>query len=215
MGKIESFGKPKVRVIFFLLLFVVILGVCTFLWFFLKKEKTEEVFDPNDIVTTSVDVPDEEVPKEYIVPADLPKRIVMPSIGVEGYIQLVSIDQYDRIAVPSNVHVAGWYINSAKPGEVGLSIIDGHRDGTRVGGIFRDLEELKSNDEFSIEYGDGSKRNFIVIEVKQVSVEDAYDLMYEKREGVEKQLNLVTCGGTYNKRERTYEDRIIVISEGI
>jgi len=77
------------------------------------------------------------------------------------------------------------------------------------------LGKLKANDEFSIEYGDGSKRDFKVIEVKQVSVEDAYDLMYEKREGVEKQLNLVTCGGTYNKVERTYEDRIIVISEGI
>jgi len=191
---------------------VILAGIAAYFIFFQKGE--EEVFDVNSIVTESTDTPDEKKPKEFYVPADMPKRIIMPSVSIDGYIQLVSKDSEGRIAVPTNVHLAGWYINSAKPGKEGLSIISGHRDGVKTTGIFRRLEDLKEGDNFSVEYGDGTVRDFTVLSVKAVSIEDAYDLMYERVEGVEKQLNLVTCGGKFNTEKKTYDDRIVVHSKG-
>ena len=177
-----------------------------------EKESIVSI-QPYEVVTYSTDKPDEKEPEDFEVPDDIPKSINMRSINTKGYIQQVGIDQDDNIAVPSNVRMAGWYINSSKPGEVGLSIITGHRDGVMKKGIFRYLGDLKEGDRFEVEYGDGSLRYFKVIDVKEVSLDEAFDLMYEKRESIESQLNLITCSGTYNKEDQSYDQRTIVISE--
>ena len=52
-------------------------------------------------------------------------------------------------------------------------------------------------------------------DLKTLSTKDAYDFMYSRVEGVDIQLNLVTCGGKYNREERTYDDRIIVRAKGL
>jgi LPXTG-site transpeptidase (sortase) family protein len=213
MKKIES-RRLKVYIV---LGTVILLTISSLVYFFLRKEDevVAEPFDPNSIVTESVDIPEESEAKEFYVPPDLPKSIKIPKIKKEGYIQLVAMDKEGRIAVPTNVHLAGWYINSVKPGEKGLSIIDGHRDGSTIGGIFRDLEKLKQGDTVTIEYGDSSKREFKVVDSKILSVEDAYDFMYSRIEGVDIQLNLVTCGGVFNREARTYDERVIVRAKGI
>lgn len=208
--KIVKERKKLILVIGGIALLVVLLLSLYFLLF--RKGKREELFDPDSIITESVDTPSEEKPAPYSVPADLPKRIIIPKIGVKGYIQLVSIDQYDRIAVPNNIYLVGWYINSVRPGEKGLSIVSGHKDGRTKPGIFMKLEKLKKGDRITVEYGDDSKREFVVYKTQQVSIEEADTLMYERLKDVEKQLNLITCGGKYSKQIGTYEDRIIVFA---
>jgi sortase (surface protein transpeptidase) len=203
----------------FVLLFLVITGVFLYRKTFDNKDKIQddEVIENQeiDVVTESVEVPSEEEPEEFYVPPDLPKYITIPSIGVRGYIQSVSIDQKGLIAVPTNVHLAGWYVNSAKPGKQGLSIIDGHRDGSTIGGIFRKLEILSKGDNILIEYGDGSEYRFEVVDIERLSIEDAFDFMYSKIDDVNVKLNLVTCGGRWSKELDTYEDRIVVRAKGI
>ena len=212
----KKIGGKRLRV-YILFGFVSLLVLSSLLYFFLWKDKgvEEELFIPNNVVTDSVEEPSETKPKEYNVAPDLPKSIKIPKIKKEGYIQLVGIDKEGRIAVPTNVYLAGWYINSVKPGEKGLSIIDGHRDGSTIGGIFRDLEKLKKGDTLTIEYGDSSIKEFEVVDLKILSVNDAYDFMYSKIEGIDIQLNLVTCGGTFNRDARTYDKRVIVRAKGI
>jgi LPXTG-site transpeptidase (sortase) family protein len=209
-----------------ILIGVLLLSILVGAYFFLRNDKdvviddnllvtnTEEIETP-DIVVESVEIPEENEPKEFYVPPDLPKYITIPSINVRGYIQSVGIDQDGLIAVPTNVHLAGWYINSAKPGKEGLSIIDGHRDGSTIGGIFRNLETLSKGDSLSVEYGDGTTYSFEVVDLKRLSIEDAYDFMYSRIDGVDIQLNLVTCGGKWSKEINTYEDRIIVRAKGV
>lgn len=220
MVKID-FSKKKtlLLVIFFLLLLIT--GVTVYYTFFRQKVEEDSIVDGSDdfkvgdIITESVDMPSEDKPKEYYVPPDLPKIITIPSLSVRAYLQSVGVDQYGLIAVPNNVHLAGWYINSVKPGKEGLSIITGHRDGATIGGIFRNLEKLKKASKISIEYGDGSMEDFEVVDLKTLSIEDAYDFMYSRVEGVNAQLNLVTCGGKWNKETKTYEKRIIVRAKGV
>lgn len=220
MDKVDLSKKKTLLlgVFFFLLL---IIGVAVYFIFFRqevgKDELTnkQEEFKVEDIITESVEIPDESEPKEFYVPPDLPKIITIPSISVRGYIQSVGIDQDGLIAVPTNVHLAGWYINSVKPGKNGLSIIDGHRDGATMGGIFRNLEKLKKGSKISIEYGDGSVEDFEVVDLKTLSIEEAYDFMYSRIDGIDVQLNLVTCGGKWSKEIKTYEDRIILRAKGV
>lgn len=207
--------KKKSKILLIVIGIVVVVSTITAIFFFKNRDREEIVYDPNQIVTESVEEPQETQPKEYDVPADLPKRIIIPKIYVKSLIQLVSTDQEGRIAVPNNIYVAGWYINSVRPGENGLSIIDGHRDGKKNHGIFYNLEKLKKDDKISIEYGDGSLREFLVIDVVQIVTEEAQEVMYERLEGVEKQLVLVTCGGEYDNELKTYIDRVIVRAKGI
>lgn len=216
--KIKKLSKKK-KIILVISVFILIAITCVYFLLILKgdplKFRKKEQFIPDQVVTYSTDKPSEKNVKDFQVPADMPKRIILKSVGREGYIQTLGIDQNGDIAVPNNVLMAGWYINSKRPGEQGLSIITGHRDGILKKGIFRELGKLKKNDKVEIEYGDSSMRSFKVVDVKQTSIKDTYDLMYEKRESIEKQLNLVTCGGTYSKESQTYNERIVVVLEGI
>jgi LPXTG-site transpeptidase (sortase) family protein len=151
----------------------------------------------------------------YTVPADQPRRIVLPTIAAEGIIQKVSLTPERAIAVPSNINYAGWYAPSVKPGEAGLSIIDGHVSGKYADGIFKNIHKLRVGDEFSVEYGDLSKVNFQVVEVTSLPEAESLSYLLKKRDDISKQLNLITCGGKYNKQTSTYEDRVIVVSKQI
>src|SRR5690606_1027811 len=100
----------------------------------------------DEVITYSVDTPSETKPGPeggWRGAAHEPKKIVIPSIGVDGFIQKVGVDQNAEIAVPNNIHKAGWFVDSVLPGERGLSIIDGHLSGRQNDGIFKSLAKLE------------------------------------------------------------------------
>jgi LPXTG-site transpeptidase (sortase) family protein len=149
------------------------------------------------------------------VPADQPREIIIPTIKVTGYIQKVGVDKSNQIAVPDNIYLAGWYTNSVKPGEPGLSIIDGHVQGRYNDAIFKSLVNLKPGDAFSVIYGDNSEKNFTVKEVKTLTVNDTAPYLMQKDPNIVKQLNLITCGGNYDNKSNQYDMRVVVKSESI
>lgn len=171
------------------------------------------------IITYSVDTPSETpintTENTFYWPGkdNDPKYITIPSINTDGYIINVGIDQNGAVAVPPNVHLAGWFIDSVRPGQKGLSIIDGHVDGTSTGGIFRHLNELNAGDKFTITMGNGKVLNYIIKQKHTVKTEDAANILFSKDSAIESQLNLITCGGTYLEDQRTYDHRVIVVAE--
>ncbi len=169
-------------------------------------ELTQEDSSPEETKPTSSD---------YIVEADQPRSINIQSISAFGLIQKVGVNSSNAITAPSNINFAGWYTGSVKPGEVGLSIIDGHVSGKYSDGIFKNLKNLRSGDRFDIEYGDKSIVNFEVIEVITAPVGSSAEYLFEKKQKIPAQLNLITCGGKYNKSTETFESRVIVVSEKI
>jgi LPXTG-site transpeptidase (sortase) family protein len=170
----------------------------------------------SDVITFSTDNPGEEPPGTDFVwkgGANDPKAIRLTSVGIEGYIQKVGVDQNTQIAVPNNVHFAGWFVNTVRPGEPGLSIIDGHLNGTSRGGIFRNLNNIAPGAQFEVEMGDGSVKVYRVKEVLTVDLDKSAEVLFSQQPGIKSQLNLITCGGTYNKEQRFYQQRVIVIAE--
>ena len=137
----------------------------------------------------------------------------MPSIGVDAYLQNVGVDQHREVAVPNNIHMGGWFVDSVRPGEKGLSIIDGHLNGNSQDGIFINLEKVKSGDVYTIEFGDGSKKQFRIKDMRAVDLKEAASVLFSQDPGITNQLTLITCGGTYDQQARLYDKRVIVTSE--
>lgn len=169
------------------------------------------------IITHSTNTPDESVPTAgaYNVAPDQPKTIDIPSLGIQGYIQKVGVDQNKQVGVPSNVHYAGWFVDSVKPGDTGLSIIDGHVGARYTQAIFKELSNLKKMDQFTVEYGDGTSRTFEVVEKRELPVDETASFLFHKDPGIVAQLNLITCGGNLDKQSGTYDKRVVVVSKRV
>lgn len=153
---------------------------------------------------------------DYNVGSDMPRLIRMPSIKAEGFVQQVGVDaKINQMATPSSIHMAGWYINSVKPGDDGLSIMDGHVSGYYSPGIFKDIKKLHANETFLIENGDHSTRTFKVVRVSSYPLEEAAKQLFIRDPSIKQQLNLITCGGAFNKATQQYQERVIVVAERV
>lgn len=148
---------------------------------------------------------------DYQVADNHPRQIAIPSINSNGFIQQVDVSSENEIGTPDNVHAAGWFTQRAIPGEKGLSIIDGHIRGHQTGGIFEHLKELDHGDFVHIEMGNHNIRKFKVIATRTVNREQANEALYEQ--STERQLNLITCSGSYDDNAQSYQERHIVYTE--
>ena len=187
--------------------------------FLIKQQKTSGVvqLEPSTtVVAEDVQEPEEKKPdttQEYSVPAGQPRRIIIPSIKTDGFIQKVGLTSQNAVAVPNNIHVAGWYINSVVPGAKGLSIIDGHVSGKYENAIFYNLKKLKKGDTFQIEFGDKSLKTFEIVETKQLPESESAEFLFKKNKDIKEQLNLITCGGNFSKDSQQFADRVVIVSK--
>lgn len=171
----------------------------------------------DNVIRHSTDEPDESKQNadayQWKGEAGDPKHISIPTIGMESLIQRVGVDQRKQIAVPTNIHLVGWFTDSARPGAPGLSIIDGHVSGRAQDGIFKNLNKLNVNDTFTVTQGDGKQLQYKVIGKVSVPTADATNEIFSQNPAVKSQLNLVTCTGTYDDAQRGYTDRLIIQAE--
>jgi LPXTG-site transpeptidase (sortase) family protein len=171
---------------------------------------------PVEVVRHSTDNPDETKPicdESYQVEPNKPRKIEIPSLNVSGCIQQVGVDENNNIAVPTNIHVAGWFVDSVLPGEAGVSIIDGHVQGRYEEAIFKQLVNLKAGDQIIIEYGNRDIRTFEVVSNSNHTIEQTASEQFIQLEDVDKQLTLITCGGNYDQALGEFDERIVVRSK--
>lgn len=196
---------------------IVLLAVAVSSILFITRQ--DKITEASNVVTYSTDKPDENKPDknsyEWQGKQTDPKFITMPTINTEGFIQNVGVDQNKQIAVPSNIHVAGWFNQTVLPGEKGLSIIDGHVTGRVNNGIFKDLSNLNDGDNFTIELGNGSKKEFKTVKKVDTLVKDSASVLFSQEPAIERQVNLITCSGVFDRKSQSYPNRLIVIAEAI
>ncbi|MFZ1257880.1 MAG: class F sortase [Candidatus Saccharimonas sp.] len=166
-------------------------------------------------VAQNVDKPSEVKPpvdfeKTYQVLVGQPRKIIIPSLGISGFVQKIGKLRDGTMAVPDNIHFGGWYTGSVSPGDEGLSIIDGHAGGTYEDGIFKHIDTLTVDAAVDIQMGDKSLRHFTVVAVKTVPEAAANELLFSKRSDIPAQLNLITCSGTFDRKHQTYDQRTVV-----
>lgn len=213
-------SRVNSRAIWWLLILLSI-GLLSFaaygLWDWSNTTRGPEPVIAEDTITHSTDRPDETQPTQacadYRVPPSQPRQIEIPDLQVSGCIQKVGIDQHNAIAVPPNIHLAGWYTDSVLPGEPGVSVVVGHVLGRYNDAIFAQLSTLSVGDVFRIQFGDMSWKEFEVLSTDDYSVEQTATEQFRQLDDVERQLTLVTCGGTWLPDEETYDRRVVVRSE--
>lgn len=161
--------------------------------------------------------PSDEDIRSYSVSPDMPKTISIPKLNVLARVRQLEVKGDGSLDAPHNVHDAGWYKDSTKPGSPGgASLIDGHVSGPTQKGVFYRIETLQKGDIVTIERGDGTKLEYGVIktEVVKANEVDMSKLLVPVTAG-KHGLNLITCTGKFDSSTKTYEDRALVYTQFI
>lgn len=200
---------------------IVGVGLITFALFgaidYLKRTQTG-ITTPSafQIVKDTPDISEKKpapVTNSYTVPANQSRAITIPSLQVRAYVQRVGIASNGAMATPNNIYFTGWYVNSVEPGDSGVSIINGHAGGRYTDGVFRNLSNVKQNDEVLVQMGDLSWRKFVVVSVNTYPVDDAATALFKDDTSIDKELHLITCDGVFNDSAQSYNERTIVVAK--
>lgn len=141
-----------------------------------------------------------------------PKKIIIPTISVDNFIQNVDVTKNGEMATPGNINITGWYDRSSRPGQKGLSIIVGHVSGWTAKGAFYGLDKLKEGDIVTIVLGNDSKVRYKVVNINIVDTDKAAAYLFNSIPGVANELNLITCTGQYQDSIHMFNKRAIVQS---
>lgn len=140
-----------------------------------------------------------------------PAAVEIPRIGVDADLIDLGLDERRRLEVPEDAAVPGWYERGPRPGEPGPAVITGHVDSVVGPGIFFRLAELEPGDEVTVRRHDGTSVTFVVDRVERWSKDEfPTDAVYRHADGPE--LRVITCGGEFDRAERSYRDNIIVFA---
>ena len=146
------------------------------------------------------------------LPAATPTRLDIPAIGVTSDLLQLGLNRDDTVEVPplSENAPAGWYRHSPTPGELGPAVILGHVDSAEYGpGVFFELGALVPGDTVDVTRADGTTAVFAVDRVVSYpKVQFPTDEVYGDTDHAA--LRLVTCGGAFDERSRSYTENVIV-----
>lgn len=178
------------------------------------QEHTDSDANPTTTSPPATRKPDTSEFDNYKVAADLPRYIFIPKIAVKAMIKQVGITKDNQIDTPANVHDTAWYNQSAKPGQPGAMLIDGHVSSWKTHGVFYDLKKLVAGDSISIERGDGTILAYRVTK-KETYDADKVDMAATLApiNPAKPGLNLITCAGNVVKGTNDFDKRIVVFAE--
>lgn len=153
---------------------------------------------------------------KYIVAPDLPRTISIPKLNVSARVLSLGVKNNNELKTPGNIYDAGWYNASAKPGQPGATLIDGHVRGATKPAVFSNLKKLVVGDTIVVEKGDGSKVTYKVVKTQVYDAEhtDMPAAMTPITNG-KSGLNLITCNGAFDAKTSRYNERLIVFASQI
>ncbi|MEN8650220.1 class F sortase [Streptomyces sp. 21So2-11] len=142
-----------------------------------------------------------------------PQRVDVPSIGVTAPVVERGLDASGAVDPPPYDWPAtvGWYGNGTRPGAAGVALLVGHVDTESKPAVFYGLSATRPGERIRVTGADGSDLEFTVDDV-QVFTRERFDpqKVYGPRESDRAELRLITCGGTYDKKARTYTANVVV-----
>jgi LPXTG-site transpeptidase (sortase) family protein len=167
-------------------------------------------------VPAAADVPNEDKPpaaSTYQVAANAPRMLTIGKIGVQARIMRTTVNARNELGTPANIFDTAWYEASAKPGQAGAMLIDGHVSGPTQNGVFYDLKKLIKGDKITVERGDGKVFTYTVQTSKTYNA-DAVDMAAALTPVVSGKpgLNIMTCTGKLDSTRTHFEQRLVVFA---
>ncbi len=143
----------------------------------------------------------------------LPKLLEIPKIAVSAKVQYVGLNSKNEMDVPSNNTDVAWFALGAAPGDIGSAVIAGHLDKSSwKPAVFWNLGKLIAGDEVYVVDNDNNKKRFQVMSVQTYETDAApMEKIFGASDGA--YLNLVTCGGAWDKTKHNYIQRVVVFTK--
>ncbi len=150
-----------------------------------------------------------------LVPArtgSVPTAIRFPRLDVAARIVPVGLTSDGQVAVPTDIRTAGWYRFGARPGQgEGPTVVVAHVDSREQGvGPFAALGSLRRGDRITVTAG-GSTTIYTVTTVARIAKSALDERLLFEADGPER-LHVVTCGGEFDERTRSYKDNVIAVA---
>jgi hypothetical protein len=147
-----------------------------------------------------------------LLPAAEPTHLDIPAIGVSsGLLELgQNLDGTVQVPPLARDSKAGWYRYSPTPGERGPAVLLGHVDSAAYGpGVFFKLGALRPGDTVTVTRADHTAATFRVTRVTSVP-KDRFPTLDVYGNTDDAELRLITCGGSFDPKARSYRDNIVV-----
>jgi sortase (surface protein transpeptidase) len=146
-----------------------------------------------------------------VLDRSLPVRVSIPSIGVRAPLARLGLVAGGEVQVPpaDRPGEAGWYEGGPTPGERGAAVILGHVDSAKGAAVFYDLGRLRPGHRVEVSRADGRVAEFTVESVERVP-KGRFPTARVYGPLDHPGLRLVTCGGAFDRAERSYQDNVIV-----
>jgi LPXTG-site transpeptidase (sortase) family protein len=136
------------------------------------------------------------------VPVGEPVRMDIPRIGVHAAVMAL-LPKDGEYQVPA--FDIGYHADSARLGEVGNAIFNGHLETIDAGRVFARLHELAPGDAIYV-YSATHRFDWVVQEVRTVPNTDRSFLLPTG----DTRITLYTCAGRFDPRTRDYTHRLVV-----
>src|SRR3989338_1103259 len=164
-----------------------------------KQEQTGSLLGPEDLSMRE--------------PAGLPARLKIPKINVDSGFVYVGLTGDGTMDSPKEPMDVAWFKLGPHPGEIGSAVVAGHfgwKENKKA--VFDDLSKLRAGDKIYVENEKGITTAFVVRELRTYGEnQDASDV-FASDDG-KAHLNLVTCQGVWNKKQKSYSKRLVVFTD--
>lgn len=143
-----------------------------------------------------------------------PVALIIPAIGVRTHLVRLGRTARGTLQVPSSTAVAGWYVRSPRPGQVGSSVVAGHIDSLSGPAVFYRLHLLHAGDLVYVRRADRSLAVFRVYAVRTFA-KTRFPTPAVYGPTVDPELHLITCGGAFDHATGSYLRNIVVFSSQV
>ena len=139
----------------------------------------------------------------------VPVSLRIPALGVAVAVSTLGLNPDGTVEVPTDFQKPGWYRLGPSPGQMGSAVILGHVDSYQGPAAFFRLRSLAAGDPVEVTLADGVVADFVVTSVAMYSKAQFPSQQVYGSHG-NGELQLVTCGGTFDTRTRSYLSNIVV-----
>jgi sortase A len=145
----------------------------------------------------------------------LPVRLKIPKINVDAPVGPVGLTKDGHMEAPANRLDVGWYKIGSRPGNNGTAVLAGHYGqlATGEGSVFDSLHTLEKGDSIFVEDENKMTAAFVVRESKSYRWDEEGAAVFNFSSDGKSYLNLITCQGTWNEKQASYSNRLVVFAD--
>lgn len=178
-----------------------------------RGHHSEPVRHPAPQPVTSVSAPPKADPATMSRPAAAPVRLRIPAIDVATRVVRLGLKPDKTVRVPKNADDAGWFRLGPPPGQLGSAVILGHVDSAQGPAVFYRLKTLHAGDRIHVSLSNDTTAHFEITSITTYANEAFPARQIYNGNPEAPSLNLVTCGGAYDRKSGTYQSNVVAHAE--